>query len=131
MSMHLQPHRMYARPTILSTVFLGILIFTSGHNTSLHCVRKNRVGKALISHHTGICWETTCQERMQTCSDAPLVCLLDSVPSLSLVNIPPFVQGLRIDLLAFCVMDIAKAGCRVKAGQVVIIQEFDKRDIDI
>ena len=50
MSMLLQPHRMYARTTILSTVGLGILILTNGHNTNRHCVRKNRVGKPLISH---------------------------------------------------------------------------------
>ena len=100
--MLLQPHRMYALPTILSTVGLGILILTSGHNTSRHSVSKNRVGKPPISHHTLICWEKTCQGRMQTCSDAPLGGFLDSVQILYLVNIPLFEQGLRIYLLDFC-----------------------------
>ena len=89
--MVLQPHWMYAQPTILSTLGLGILILTSGHNTSRQCIIKNRVGKLLISHHSVICWETTCQGRMQICSDAPLGGFLDSVQSLSLVNIPLFV----------------------------------------
>ena len=68
---------------------------------------------------------------MQTCSDAPLGGLLDSVQGLSLVNTPPFVKGLRIDLFAFCGLDIAKARQRVKAGKVVSVQDFDMRDIDI
>ena len=89
MSMLLQPNQMYVLPTILGTVRLGILILTSGHNTSLHCVRENRVGKPLISHHPVIIREMTCQGQMQTCSDAPLVGLLDCVQGLSLVNIPP------------------------------------------
>ena len=131
MSMLLQPHRMYARPTILSTVGLDILILTSGHNTSRNFFSKNRVGKPLISHHPVISWENACQVRMQKCSDAPLVGLLDSVQSLSLVNIPPFGQGLRIDMFAFCGLDIAKARRRVKAGQVVSIQDFDMQNIDI
>ena len=79
MSMLFQPHRMNERPTIMSTVGLGILILMSGNNTRLHCVSKNRVGKPLISHHPVIRWETTCQGRMQKCYDAPLGCLLDSV----------------------------------------------------
>ena len=111
-----QSHRVYARPAILSTVGLAILILTSGHNTSRHRVSKNRVGKPLISHHLVIFWETTCQGQMQTCSDAPLGCLLDIVQSLFLVNIPPLCQGLRIDLFAFCGLDIAEARCRVKEG---------------
>ena len=131
MSILLQPHRMYAQPTILSAVGLGILILTIGHNTSRHCVSKNRVGKTLISHHPVICQETTCQGRMQTCSDVPLDCLLDSSQGLSLVNIPPLFQGLRIDLFAFCGLEIAKARRRVKAGKVVSVQDFDMRDIDI
>ena len=126
-----QYHRMYARPAVLSTVGLGILILTSGHNTSRHCVSKNRVGKPLISHHPVIRWETTCQGRMQMFSDAPLGCLLDSVQGLSLVNIPPLYQGLKIDLLPFCGLDIAKARRRVKARQVVSVQDFDMQDIDI
>ena len=126
-----QYHRVYARPAVLSTVGLGILILISGHNTSRHCVSKNRAGKPLISHHLAIFWETTCQGQMQTCSDAPLGCLLDSVQGLSLVNIPPLCQGLRIDLFAFCGLDIAEARHRVKAGQVVSVQEFDMQDIDI
>ena len=68
---------------------------------------------------------------MQTCSDAPLGSLLDSVQSLYLVIIPPFEQGLRIDLFAFCGLDIAKARRRVKVGQVVSVQDFDMQDIDI
>ena len=126
-----QYHRVYARPAVLSTVGLGILILTSGHNSSHHCVSKNRVGKPLISHHHVICWETPCQGRMQTCSDAPLGCLLDSVQGLSMVNITPLCQGLRIDLFAFCGLAISKARRRVKAGQVVSVQDFDMRDIDI
>ena len=129
--MLLQPHRMYARPTILSAVGLGILILTSGHNTIRHCVIKNRVGKLLISHHPVIRWKKTCQGRMQTCSDAPLGGLLDSVQSLSLVNFPPFGQGLRLYLFAFCGLDITKARRRVKAGQVVSVKDFDMQDIGI
>ena len=68
---------------------------------------------------------------MQTCSDSPLGCLLDSVQGLSLVNITPFGQGLRIDLFAFCGLDFAKARRGVKAGKVVSVQYFDMRDIDI
>ena len=68
---------------------------------------------------------------MQTCSDAPLVVLLDSVQGLSLLNIPPLCQGLIIDLFPFCGMDIAEARRRVKAGQVKSDQDFDMRDIDI
>ena len=79
MSMLFQPHRVYARPTILSTVDLGILILSIGYYTSRHCVRKKTVGKPLISHHLVICWETICQGRMQTFPDAPLGGLLDSV----------------------------------------------------
>ena len=126
-----QYHRVYAQPAVLSTVGLGILILKSGHNTSRHCVRKNRVGKPLISHHPIILWETTCQGRMQTCSDTPLGCLLDSVQGLSLVNIPPLLHGLRIDLFAFFGLDISEARCRVKAGKVVSVQDFDMRDIEI
>ena len=114
-----QSHRVYARPAVLSTVGLGILILISGHNTSRHCVRKNRVGKPLISHHPVIRWEKTCQGRMQTCSNAPLGCLIESVQGLSLVNIPPLCQGLRIDLFPFSGLDIAEARRRVKAGHVV------------
>ena len=114
-----QSHRVYARPAVLSTVGLGILILTSKYNTSRHCVSKNRVGKLLISNHPVIRWETMCQGQMQTCSDSPLGCLLDSVQGLSLVNIPPLCQGLRIDLFPFCGLDIAEARRRVKAGQVV------------
>ena len=125
MSMILQPQWMHARPNIMGTVILGILILASGHNTSLHCVRKKRVGKKLISHHLVICWEMTCQGRMQTCSDTPLSGLLYSIQILSLVNILPSGQGLRIDVLDFCGLDIAKAGCRVKVVQVVSIQYFD------
>ena len=126
-----QSHRVYARPAVLSAVGLGILILTSVHNTSLHCVSKNRVGNHLISHHPVVFWETTCQERMQTCSDAPLGCLLESVQSLYLVNIPPLCQGLRIDLFPFRGLDIVEARRRVNAGQVVSIQDVDMRDIDI
>ena len=126
-----QSHRMYARPVVLSTVGLGILILTSRHNISRHCVRKNRAGKQLISHHPVVCWETTCQGRMQTCSDTPLGFLLESVQGLSLVNIPPLCQGLRIDLFSFCGLDIAEARRRVKSGQVVSGKYFDVRDIDI
>ena len=82
MSMIFQPHRIYARPTILSTVGLGILILKSGHNTSHPCVIKNSMEKPLISHNPVINWETTCQGWMQTCSDAPLGGLLDSVQGL-------------------------------------------------
>ena len=92
---------MYALPAVLSTVVLGILILTIGHNTSRQCVIKNRVGKPLLSHHLVVRWEKTCQGRMQKYSDAPLGGLLDSVQGLSLVNTPPFVKGLRIDLFAF------------------------------
>ena len=126
-----QSHRVYVQPAVLSTVGLGILILTSGHNTSRHCVSKNKVGKLLISHHLVVCWETTCQGRMQKCSDAPLGCFLDSVQGLSLVNIPPLCQGLRIDLFPFCGLDIAKARRRVKAEQVVSDRLFDVQDIDI
>ena len=114
-----QSHRVYARPAVLSIVGLGILILTSGHNTSRHCVSKNRVGKPLISCHPVVCLETTYQGRMQTCSDAPLGCLLDIVQGLSLVNIPPLCQGLRIDLFPFRVLEISEAIRRVKAVQVV------------
>ena len=131
MRMIFQPHRMYARPTILSTVGLGILILTSGHNTSRHCVRKNRVGKPLIYYHPVIRWERTCQGWMQTCFDAPLGGLLDSVKGLSLVNITPLCQGLRIDLFPFCWLDIAEARRRVKAGKVVSDKDFYMWDIDI
>ena len=131
MSMLLKPHWMQARPTILRTVILGILILASVHNTSLHCVSKNTVGKPLISHHPVIHWETKCQGRMQTCSDTPLGGLLYSIQSLSLVNIPPSGQGLRNVLLSFCGLYITKARCRVKAGQVVSIQDFDMRYIDV
>ena len=68
---------------------------------------------------------------MQTCYDAPLRCLLDSVQGLSLVNIPPLCQGLRIYLFPFRGLDIAEDRRRVKAGQVVSDQYFDVRDIDI
>ena len=124
-----QYHRVYARPAVLSTVDLGILILTSGHNTSRHRVIKNRVGKPLISHHPVTQWETTCQGRMQIFSDAPLGCLFDSVQGLSLVNIPPLCQGLRIDLFPFCGLDIAEDRRRIKAGQVVSVQDFDMQDI--
>ena len=122
---------MYARPPVLSTLGLGILILTSGHNTSRHSVSKIRVEKPLISHHPVIHWETACQERMHRCFDAPLGCLLDIIKGLSLVNIPPLFQGLRIDLFAFCGLDIAEARRRVKAGKVVSDQDFGMRDIDI
>ena len=62
---------------------------------------------------------------MQTCSDAPLGCLLDSVQGLSLVSIPSIYQGVRIDLFPFRGLDIAKARRRVKSGKVVIDQYFD------
>ena len=68
---------------------------------------------------------------MQTCSDTPLSGLLYSIKSLSLVNIPPPGQGIRIDLFAFCGLDIAKDKCRIKAVQVVSIQYFDMQEIDI
>ena len=68
---------------------------------------------------------------METCSDTPLGGLLYSIQILSLVNIPPPGQGFRIDLFAFCGLDIAKDRCRIMAGQVVSIQDFDMRDIEI
>ena len=68
---------------------------------------------------------------MQTCYDAPLGGLLDSVQVLSLVNILPLCQGLRIDIFPFCGLDIAEARRRVKAGQVVSDQDFYMRNIDI
>ena len=126
-----QSCRMYARPAVLSTVGLGVLILMSGHNISRHCVSKNRVGKPLISHHPVIHWETTCQGQMQTCSDAPLGSLLYSVKGLSLVNIPPLCQDLIIYVFAFCGLDIAEARRRVEAGQVVSVQDFEMQDIDI
>ena len=46
-----------------------------------------------------------------------VVCL--TVQGLSLVNISPLRQGLRIDLFTFRGLDIAEARRRVKAGQVV------------
>ena len=68
---------------------------------------------------------------MQTCSDVPLGGLLESVQGLSLVNIPPLCQGIRVDLFPFCGMDIYEAWRSVNAGQVVSDQEFDVREIDI
>ena len=68
---------------------------------------------------------------MQTCSDALLGGLLYRFQSLSLVNIPPFLQGLIIDLFAFCAMENAKARRRVKAGKVVSVQDCDMQDLDI
>ena len=68
---------------------------------------------------------------METCSDTPLGGLLYIIQILSLVNIPPPGQGLRIDLFAFCGLDIAKARRRVNTGQVVSIRDFDMQDIDI
>ena len=114
-----QSHIVYARPAVLGIVGMGILILTSGHNVSRHCVSKNRVGKLLICHHPVVRWEMTCQGRIQTCSDAPLGFFIDSVQGLSLVNIPSLCQGLRINLFPFSGLDIAEARRRVKAGQVV------------
>ena len=59
-----QSHRVYARPAVLSKLGLVILILTSGHNTSLHCVSKNRVGEPLVSHNPVIRWEDGCKHVM-------------------------------------------------------------------
>ena len=126
MSMLLQHHWMHARPTILGTVSLGTLIFVSGNNTSLHCVRKKGWGSRLYLIILSFIGK---QRVKDVCKN---VCgLFYSIQSLSLVNIPTSGKGLRIDLLAFCGLDITKARCRVKAGQVVSIQDFDMQVIDI